>query len=69
MSFYVKRTRESDGRVGWVGPIRSYNQALRERRAWVETGDFDAIIHDSTPEIRAEVRAWQRAADVRLSRA
>jgi len=68
MSFYVRRTRIADGRVGWTGPIRSARQAERERAAWV--GDppyerdypalFTAEIVPSTPEVRAEVRAWQK---------
>jgi hypothetical protein len=67
MTFYVKRTRLSSGRVGWTGPIRSARQAERERAAW--TGEppyadgsppqFAAEVLKSTPEIRAEVRAWQ----------
>ncbi len=65
MSYYVKRSR--DGHDGWVGPIRSYRQARREFAAWRQSG-WDAIIHDSTPEIRAEVRVWQHEADVRLGR-
>ena len=54
MSSYVKRER--DGRVGYVGPIRSKRQAERERLAWVESG-FSAVVLPSTPEVRAVVRA------------
>jgi hypothetical protein len=67
MSFYVKRTRIADGHVGWTGPIRSFNQARREFAAWRNCG-WDAVIHDSTPELRREVRDWQRAANVRHGR-
>jgi hypothetical protein len=62
MSFYVKR-EHSDGRVGWVGPIRSFRQARREFAAWRESG-WDAVIHDSTPDVRAAVRSWQRERDI-----
>jgi hypothetical protein len=65
MSFYVRRDR--DGKRGWVGPIRSYSQARREFAAWRDAG-WDAKIEDSTPEVRREVRDWQRAADKRLGR-
>lgn len=65
-SFYVKREHD-DGRTGWVGPIRSFSQALRESRAWNDAG-WSTRVDDSTPEIRAEVRAWQKAADIRLGR-
>jgi len=66
MSFYVKRTSEN-GREGWVGPIRSGIQAGREVKAWQEAG-WHAVAVESSPEVKAEVRAWQRAADVRLGR-
>lgn len=63
MSYYVKR-QHSDGRIGWVGPIRSYNQSRREFAAWRDAG-WDAVIHDSTPEVRAAVRAWAKAKTIR----
>jgi hypothetical protein len=66
MSFYVKR-EHADGRMGWVGPIRSYQQARREFAAWRDAG-WDAVIHDSTPDVRHAVREWQTAADIRLGR-
>jgi hypothetical protein len=66
MSFYVKREKEGR-RTGWVGPIRSYQQARREFAAWEDSG-WSAKIEDSTPEIRREVREWQREADKRLGR-
>lgn len=65
MSFYIKRTR--DDRTGWTGPIRSFRQARREYSAWEDAG-WDAKIEDNTPQVRAEVRAWQREADIRLGR-
>jgi len=65
MSFYVKR--EKDGRTGWVGPIRSFQQARREFAAWEDAG-WSAKIEDTSPEIRREVREWQREADKRLGR-
>lgn len=66
MSFYVMRKHE-DGRLGWVGPIRSYPQALRESRAWNDAG-WDTRVDDSTPEVRAAVRAWQKAKDIEHGR-
>jgi hypothetical protein len=59
VSFYVRRTR-ADGEVGWTGPIRSERQAERERDAWRDCGR-EAEVVPSTPEVRAEVRAWERA--------
>ena len=64
-SYYVQRLRR--GQIGWVGPIRSEGQAAREVAAWESQGYCAAKV-ESSPEIRAEVRAWQRAADVRLGR-
>ena len=61
MSFYVYR-KHDDGREGWVGPIRSYKQARREFQAWEDAGWW-ARIDDSTPEVRAAVRAWTRSRD------
>lgn len=57
-SFYVRRVRGD--RIGWTGPIRSHRQVKRERAAWIEAG-WEATIHESTPAVRAEVRAWQRS--------
>src|SRR4029078_11191562 len=54
MSFYVKR--EKDGRTGWVGPIRSFQQARREFAAWEDAG-WSAEIEDTSPDIAREVRA------------
>lgn len=74
MSYYVKRTkttestREQRGHrpslvtttaSGWTGPIRSATQAAKEARAWFDAG-WDATVELSTPEIRAEVRAWEK---------
>lgn len=61
MSFYIRR--EKDQRKGWTGPIRSYKQARREFAAWRDAG-WESTIEDSTPEIRREVRAWQRERDI-----
>lgn len=52
---------------GWTGPIRSERQADREAQAWVTAG-WHAERVASTPEIRAQVRAWQRTADERQGR-
>jgi hypothetical protein len=69
MPYYVKRTRITSGRIGWTGPIRSARQAERERAAWTNEPpyadgsppNFTAEVVESTPEVRAEVRAWQKA--------
>lgn len=76
-SFYVARTRLHDdpsegrkaGEVGWVGPIRSEAQAKKEAAAWDSTGNFTAVVHPSTPEIRSAVRAWMKAVAERRQRA
>lgn len=59
MSAYVKRTNPQ-GRVGWTGPIRSDRQAQREADAWLDAG-WEAEVHPSTPAVKAEVRAWEKA--------
>jgi hypothetical protein len=59
MSFYVKRVRQ-DGRIGWTGPIRSANQVQREATAWRNAG-WSATVEPSTPEVRKQVREWERA--------
>jgi hypothetical protein len=51
-------------RTGWTGPLRSPRQADRETAAWTEAG-WQAGPVRSTPEVREQVRAWQRAADAR----
>ena len=58
MSFYVKRVRH-DGRIGWTGPIRSALQVEREADAWRDAG-WTADVLPSTPEVRAEIREWER---------
>lgn len=60
MSAYVKRTNPETDRVGWTGPIRNDKQAEREATAWRDAG-WAAEVHPSTPEIRAQVRAWEKA--------
>jgi hypothetical protein len=59
MSFYVKREARC-GCTAWVGPIRSEQQAHRERAAWEAAGRRAEVL-PSTPEVRAAVRAWERA--------
>lgn len=66
MSFYVKRVSTSTARIGWIGPIRSRAQAQRECDAWNDATSSDgsgwiSTIHESSSEIRAEVRAWDKA--------
>lgn len=56
MTFYVERSHP-DGRAGWTGPIRSLAQAWKEAGAWHDAG-WSAIVHESSPEIKAKVRAW-----------
>ena len=58
MSNFVQRSHP-DGRHGWVGPIRSARQAEREAQAWRDA-DWSAEVLTSTPEVRAQVRAWER---------
>jgi hypothetical protein len=71
MSYYVKRSSERrhdiwtdrdvvDHREGWTGPIRSAKQAEREATAWRDVG-WSAEVLPSTPEVRAQVRAWTKA--------
>lgn len=60
MSYYVKRQDRETERVGWTGPIRATKQAYKEADAWVHAG-WKAWVQESTPEVRAEVRAWTRA--------
>jgi len=62
MSFYVRRMkaeRFEPTRLEWVGPIRSDKQAQKERDAWRECG-WDATVFESSPDVRATVRAWQK---------
>jgi hypothetical protein len=66
VSSYVRRQR--NGRVGWTGPIRSTRQAQREQAAWQQAG-WTAEVLPSTPEIRAQVRAWERSKRQRESHA
>lgn len=68
MSFYVRRsgthtdpfTGQASPRAGWTGPISSETQAGKEAEAWRSIG-WTATVEPSTPEIRAEVRAWEKA--------
>jgi hypothetical protein len=58
-SYYVRR-ESVDGRVGYVGSIRSRAQAHREAEAWRSCGQT-AVVLPNTPQVRAQVRAWQKA--------
>ena len=68
VSYYVKRQQRTDderdwlmsSRDGYVGPIRSAKQAGKEAAAWVSAG-WQAWVLESSPEVRAEVRAWERS--------
>jgi hypothetical protein len=57
-SFYVRRLTPL-GRLGWTGPIRFRRQAEREAQAWRDAGWFADVL-PNTPDVRAQVRAWQR---------
>jgi hypothetical protein len=71
-SYYVRRVRAVDhrppllrrgtpvGAAAWTGPIRGRRQAERERDAWRQTGQWLAEVVPASPQIRAQVRAWQR---------
>jgi hypothetical protein len=48
-------------RIGWVGPLPSRIRAEREAAAWISAG-WSCEVKVSTPTVRAEIRAWQRAA-------
>lgn len=57
-SFYVRRLTPL-GRLGWTGSIRSRRQAEREAQAWRDAGWFADVL-PNTPDVRKQVRAWQR---------
>ena len=61
MSFYVKRERfvQQRNNVGWTGPIRSERQAKKEQQAWENAG-WTATVVPSTPQVRKQIRAWER---------
>jgi hypothetical protein len=70
-SYYVRRVRTADrrppllrhgtpvGAVAWTGPLRGRRHAERERDAWQATGEWTAQVVPATPQIRAQVRAWE----------
>jgi hypothetical protein len=45
--------------IAWTGPIRSRIQADREVTSGTDAG-WAATRHESTPDVRAQVRAWGR---------
>jgi hypothetical protein len=63
---YCRRVRLSTGRVGWTGPL-PLARAQAEVAAWREATDsldrhdWEAELVEATPEVRAEVRAWEKA--------
>jgi hypothetical protein len=71
-SYYVRRVRIIErrplvlrrgtpvGSVAWTGPIRGLRRAERERDAWQQTGEWAAEVVPGSPQVRAQVRAWQR---------
>lgn len=60
MSYWVRRTNADTGRDSWTGPIRSAAQVEREAAAWRSAG-WAAEVLRSSPEVRAAVRAWEKA--------
>lgn len=63
MSWWVMRSQPLDPeRPGdsWTGPFRSFRQALREVNAWLDAGWAAAVVQSSA-DVRARVRAWEKA--------
>lgn len=62
MSYIVKRTAPRDAmyRSGFTGPMRTKTHAQREADAWINVG-WSAEVVEYTAEVKAEVRAWQKA--------
>lgn len=68
MSFYVHRVNaEDETRRGWIGPIRSRTQAIKEAQAWESCG-WHACVVTSDESVRRAVATWQKDADQRLGR-
>lgn len=66
MSYYVSRPSTRDeGELSWVGPLRTAKQAHKEATAWVSTGAYPVRVHESTPEVRKQVRDFQKRASNR----
>lgn len=67
MSFYVKRERTNPDtgswQSSWTGPIPSFRQVEREAECWRDAG-WQATVVPSSPEVRAQVRAWDKAKKV-----
>lgn len=68
MTFYVQRIKLEDpdsrtpfGKIGFVGPFYAETNAQREADAWNGSGTWFAAILDSSPQLKAEIRAWERA--------
>lgn len=57
-SYYVKRGTSYG--FGWTGPLRSKERAEHEAEAWRSFGTTAEVVQ-STPEVVAEVHAWQRS--------
>lgn len=57
--YFVRRTHPETGRVGFTGPLPA-SRVDREAQAWKDAG-WAAEVAEATPEVRAEVRAWERA--------
>jgi hypothetical protein len=63
-SYYVKRmgisARSGAILTKWTGPIRSPLQAEREAQAW-RAEFWEAEVLTSSPSVKSEVRAWEKA--------
>lgn len=59
MSYIVVRTKPT-GYAAYTGPMRTKSHADRERNAWRDAG-WGADTVEYTAEIKAAVRAWEKA--------
>lgn len=62
MSYIVKRQAPPDAMYssGFTGPMRTRAHAQREADAWTNV-EWSAEVVEYTAEVKAEVRAWQKA--------
>ena len=58
--FYVRRSRPDRDRPSWTGPLCGRDVADREAKAWNDDTGWDAAVMPATPEVRAEVLAWEQ---------
>jgi hypothetical protein len=81
VTYYVRRKREArkvdvmagliawDAKTAWTGPLPTLKRAQREADAWIDAGWSSAEVIESSPEIKREVRAWQKDRNTALGRA